>query len=183
VLDLPRMANHGRLWFVGSILIISFFTYALAVYIGAILKFIQNFFRFPSPLPGGGESTSKKKDPNKAPPKFWRDAGVQGVLRWMRKNCLVSDWLMHGDGKEEQKEDKCGGLNRIRDNWLVSGWRKKEGKVKEKEKVYRRMSRMLRSWARLGLGVGRGARGVRASRWQRSLRFCRLRDRCLFYYI
>jgi hypothetical protein len=106
VLYFPSMADHGRSWFVGAIFIISFFTYTLAVYIGAVLNFLQAFFRYPPPPPaGGGESNRKKADPNKTPPNFWRDSGIQFVLRWMR------------------------------DNWLVGNFKKKEGEAQEKAKA------------------------------------------------
>jgi len=101
VLFVPKMADHGRSWFVGAIFLISFFTYTLAVYIGAILKFLQNFFQYPAPVPGG-KSKSKKKDPNKLPLNFWRETGVERGLIWMKKN-----WF-HGDRQENKKKEKKG---------------------------------------------------------------------------
>ncbi|PMD50945.1 uncharacterized protein K444DRAFT_221860 [Hyaloscypha bicolor E] len=112
VLYFPSMADHGRSWFIGAIFIISFFTYTLAVYIGAILNYIgavlnivlnplQAFFRYPPPPPAGGESKRKKAGPNKNPPNFWRDSGIQFVFRWMRDNWLVGNFKKK-DGEAQE---------------------------------------------------------------------------------
>jgi hypothetical protein len=131
VLFVPKMADHGRSWFVGAIFLISFFTYTLAVYIGAILKFLQNFFQYPAPVPGG-KSKSKKKDPNKLPLNFWRETGVERGLIWMKKNWLmiVKNWF-HGDRQENKKEKEKKGMFT-----LLGAWRnKKEGEAKEKTRT------------------------------------------------
>lgn len=42
----PSMADHGRLWFVIDIFIISIFTYVLAIHIGSVLEFLEPIFRY-----------------------------------------------------------------------------------------------------------------------------------------
>jgi hypothetical protein len=59
-----HMADHGRSWFVGAILIMSVATYTLAVYIGNVL----NFLRWsPRRLGGGGKNARPE-----GPPNVWR---------------------------------------------------------------------------------------------------------------
>lgn len=92
MLYFPKMADHGRSWFVGTIFIISLFTYALAIYIGTVLEFLKNFFKYPPPKPGG-EAKRKKKIGHEVPPNLWK--GLGDGYKWMKKNWLDGDWREH----------------------------------------------------------------------------------------
>ncbi|KAN0122857.1 hypothetical protein V8E51_001183 [Hyaloscypha variabilis] len=41
----PSMADHGRSWFIFNIIIISAFTYVLALYIGSVLEFLKTIIK------------------------------------------------------------------------------------------------------------------------------------------
>jgi len=41
----PSMADHGRSWFIINIIIISAFTYVLALYIGSVLEFLKTIIK------------------------------------------------------------------------------------------------------------------------------------------
>jgi hypothetical protein len=86
VLFLP-MADHGRSWFVGAILILSITTYTLAVYIGNVL----DFFRIPPPKAGGG-----KKMRSQDPPNLWKGIWIGG--KWCWNAWFKGDSMDHQDG-------------------------------------------------------------------------------------
>jgi hypothetical protein len=130
VLYWPRMADHGRSWFVGAIFIISFFTYGLAVYIGAILGFLKNFFKIPPELRPGAEEKNKKKTGHGVPLNIWRPLAPS--LIWMRQNWWVGDFKQkEGEVQEEDSPNLWRrGFKWMKATWLVGDFKeKKEGEV------------------------------------------------------
>jgi hypothetical protein len=136
VLYWPRMEDHGRSWFVGAIFLISFFTYGLAVYIGAVLGFLKNFFKIPQDLrPGDEEKKNKKKVGPEEPLNLWR--GLAPSLIWIKQNWVVGDFKQkEGEVQEDNSKSKDWkrGFKWIKANWVVGDFKEqKEGEVQEED--------------------------------------------------
>jgi hypothetical protein len=129
VLYWPKMANHGRSWFVGAIFIISFFTYLLAVFIGSILEFLKNFFKIPPELRQGAEE-NKKTPGSEEFPNLWRPLAPS--LIWMKQNWWVGDFKQkEGEVRGEDPPNLWRrGFKWIKATWLAGDFKEhKDGDV------------------------------------------------------